>query len=618
MKRMKGKRWLALWLAAVLVLSLSPLNMTFAEEIPVVESAPAAAAPEPEAPKAEEPKTEEPKAEAPNVEESKTETPEPEKEPAPEITDAPAATPAPAPTQEVPVITPAPEAIVTATPAPDAAQTASPSAAPETGATPEVSAEPTPDASAGPDPEASAAPSPEVSAEPSPDASVEPSPSPEATQEPIVIEQDLYETWYGVVNSSEQGMDIPRYFQTDYPETVCTIRGIPRSVASSGCGPTSLSMVIAYLTGNTEQTPSTLFVDAFNAGLYVGAGWNHNMLTYYARLYGLKTQWISNDGDAIIQALQEGKPIIAHMGPGIFTEQGHYVVLRGVTSSGKILLNDPVSPTKCGKAFPVQTLLAQAKGGSSFMVCWVEDEEEAAPAPEIELTEIETGEAVAEATATPQPTEMPTTLAEVRAEITQEPFAEFGAEVIADMVNLRDAPGRGKAVTLLPKGSILRIVERKTMESGATWYGVLYDGQTLYLRGDYVAPVEMPVEDLQAMDTAVIPEPEPTAAPTLAGLAAMATLTPMAEPTPMPTPEPPGPTEDGVFDGAYLARVSYPSVNLRMLPGEEGLIVCSVPEGTSLCVTAELTCAGDGYVWCRVIYQRQNLYMRGDMLTPLS
>lgn len=185
-----------------------------------------------------------------------------------------------------------------------------------------------------------------------------------------VSPRNLYSTWYGVEPSGEQGMRIPVVFQTDYPEIVCIIRGVPRSVSSSGCAATSLSMVIAYLTGNTQQTPYTLFCDAYDSGRYQGAGWNHETLSHYAAKYRIKSKWIKNDGDAIIKALKEGKPVIAHMGPGIFTSRGHYVVLRGVTEDGKILINDPVSSYKCKRAFPVQTLLTQARNDQAFMVCW--------------------------------------------------------------------------------------------------------------------------------------------------------------------------------------------------------------------------------------------------------
>ena len=168
-------------------------------------------------------------------------------------------------------------------------------------------------------------------------------------------------------------MAIPMLLQGDYDATVLYYYGVPKSVATSGCGATSLSMVIAYLTGNTDQNPYKLFCDSVEAGYYHGAGWSHGTLSRYAAEYGVQTRWIANDGEAVLQALREGKPVIAHMGQGIFTEKGHYLVLRGVTEEGLVLMNDPNSRSNCGKAFPMETLLKQAKTSTAFLVCWVEE-----------------------------------------------------------------------------------------------------------------------------------------------------------------------------------------------------------------------------------------------------
>ena len=195
--------------------------------------------------------------------------------------------------------------------------------------------------------------------------------------------------WKGVRPSDERGMAIPMLFQTDYTEIVCTLNGLNRSVATSGCGATSLSMVIAYLTGNTDQNPYELFRDSVKNGYYHGAGWSHKTLSRYADAYGIHSAWISNDAETILNALQSGYPVIAHMGKGIFTEKGHYLVLRGLTEDGLVLVNDPNSRENCELAFPIGTLLKQAKTSESFMVCW-NDDMEAFKVPEKEAEAEET------------------------------------------------------------------------------------------------------------------------------------------------------------------------------------------------------------------------------------
>ena len=191
----------------------------------------------------------------------------------------------------------------------------------------------------------------------------------EETAEVILTERNIYTTWYGVVPTDEQGMAIPILYQTDYPQTICIVDGLPRSVASSGCGATSASMVIAYLTGDTVQNPYTLFCEAVDSSYYYGAGLSHEAISWLLKRHGVQGEWIYNNRQAIYDALNSGYPVIAHMGKGIFTNTGHYVVLRGVTENGKILLNDPISPTKTGRAFPISTLMTQAKNKYSFCIC---------------------------------------------------------------------------------------------------------------------------------------------------------------------------------------------------------------------------------------------------------
>lgn len=110
-----------------------------------------------------------------------------------------------------------------------------------------------------------------------------------------------------------------------------------------------------------------------DAGRYHGSGWSHETLSRFASEYGVHSRWISNDAEAILEALRQGKPVIAHMGPGIFTNRGHYLVLRGLTEDGLVLMNDPASRSNCAKAFPIDTLLKQAKNSESFMVCWSDE-----------------------------------------------------------------------------------------------------------------------------------------------------------------------------------------------------------------------------------------------------
>ncbi len=177
--------------------------------------------------------------------------------------------------------------------------------------------------------------------------------------------------WLGETPSDPRGMQIPMLFQEDYTAVVCKYDGEYKNVATSGCGATSLSMVIAYLTGDTTQTPYSLFWQSVDDKKYKGEGWDHRTLERYAKKYGLSYEWIANDAELIVKALSENKPIIAHMGKGDFTEYGHYIVLRGVTEDGKVLVNDCASKRRSNKTYDAELIAKQGNYSNCFMVCWV-------------------------------------------------------------------------------------------------------------------------------------------------------------------------------------------------------------------------------------------------------
>ena len=175
--------------------------------------------------------------------------------------------------------------------------------------------------------------------------------------------------WSGMIKVPDGGMPIPLYLQGDYPQTVCYIDGVPKSVKTSGCGAASMSMVISYLTGNTNQNPYVLFKWAYDNGYYNGNGLGHGCLSKLAELYGVAGTWIENDEDKIAEALKAGHPVIAHMGPGIFTTGGHYIVLRGITEDGYVLVNDPGNRNRNKYAYPLNAIVNQARNKAAFMIC---------------------------------------------------------------------------------------------------------------------------------------------------------------------------------------------------------------------------------------------------------
>lgn len=134
-------------------------------------------------------------------------------------------------------------------------------------------------------------------------------------------------------------------------------------VAIDGCGPTCLSMVVTGLTGDYSMNPKKIAdFSAENGFLTESEGTSWSLMEVGAGELGVHSRQIEKwSASEVIKELQAGHPMICSMGPGDFTEQGHFIVLCGVTEDGRIILNDPNSRINSRKTWEVNHLLEQMK-----------------------------------------------------------------------------------------------------------------------------------------------------------------------------------------------------------------------------------------------------------------
>lgn len=146
-------------------------------------------------------------------------------------------------------------------------------------------------------------------------------------------------------------------------------------VATNGCGPACLAMVIAGLTGNTQITPYVMAVKSYKNGYLDGEG--NTMWSFIAeggREFGVLGQAISLDREIVMDTLKQGFPIICSVRPGDFTDGGHFIVLAGC-EDGEIKVNDPYSYANSVRLWELETLLPQIK--NLWKMYPAENEEEA-------------------------------------------------------------------------------------------------------------------------------------------------------------------------------------------------------------------------------------------------
>ena len=103
--------------------------------------------------------------------------------------------------------------------------------------------------------------------------------------------------------------------------------------------------------------------DEAYAGLREGY---HSLIPGAAEGFGLQWESISTDDpQAVVDALASGKLIVALMSKGHFTSSGHFMVLRGVTSEGKILVADPASKKRSEQEWDISIILDEARKGAA-------------------------------------------------------------------------------------------------------------------------------------------------------------------------------------------------------------------------------------------------------------
>lgn len=140
------------------------------------------------------------------------------------------------------------------------------------------------------------------------------------------------------------------------------------TISLSGCGPTCLSMVTVGLTGNTKWTPVRAARMAQAGGYYVeGMGTDWSLMYEGCKQMGISAKEIGLSENIMASEIKAGRPIIASVGPGDFTDNGHFIVITGY-EDGAFTINDPNSIKNSSKTWSYESIKGQIKNIWSYSV----------------------------------------------------------------------------------------------------------------------------------------------------------------------------------------------------------------------------------------------------------
>lgn len=133
-------------------------------------------------------------------------------------------------------------------------------------------------------------------------------------------------------------------------------------IGLSGCGPTSLAMVIRHFDSDSTVNPYDVAKYSQDNG-YVSADNFTSWKLFETGLskYGLESQDVIPVEAKMKKALDDNKILIVSVKPGTFTERGHIIVIKGYNKNGDFLINDPNSIVNTNKAWSFDELKSEIR-----------------------------------------------------------------------------------------------------------------------------------------------------------------------------------------------------------------------------------------------------------------
>ena len=110
-----------------------------------------------------------------------------------------------------------------------------------------------------------------------------------------------------------------------------------------------MAMAVSTLS-DTPMDPAQMALHCADKGYWAkkhGSYWS--IVPGAAKDFGLSCTSLppeETDADTIFQYLSTGHLLVALVGPGHFTSGGHFILLRGSTLDGEVLVADPASPER--------------------------------------------------------------------------------------------------------------------------------------------------------------------------------------------------------------------------------------------------------------------------------
>lgn len=137
-------------------------------------------------------------------------------------------------------------------------------------------------------------------------------------------------------------------------------------LAAYGCGPTALAMLVNSFTEMPCQPPDIAAWAAANNYWSAGYGTKHEFVPDCANAFGMHAASFQNyTVEDLMAELRSGHVIVALMGPGHFSDSGHFIIITDDWSGNQVRVADPARLERTQMAWDAQIILDEMLVGAS-------------------------------------------------------------------------------------------------------------------------------------------------------------------------------------------------------------------------------------------------------------
>lgn len=166
-------------------------------------------------------------------------------------------------------------------------------------------------------------------------------------------------------SSLESNSGLFVYFNQTDDRWAHSLFGPRDPILTHGCGPTVLAMLISSYSSAGLNPVEAANWAAQNGYCIPGEGSAHTIIEGGCKAFGLSAVSIrEHTPDAILQALNDGNVVVALMGPGYFSNSGHFVIIIKSLEDQTVRIADPANLEHCTMNWPLPFLISQLKNSS--------------------------------------------------------------------------------------------------------------------------------------------------------------------------------------------------------------------------------------------------------------